>query len=604
MHGPPDTPVRGLPAPSAHVLPDPAASRAVLIAVDTYRAVDGHAAMEPLPSVARGAKRLAHLLRDPAVWGLPRKHCVLLSNPARPDTVLEAVSRAARAATDTLLVYFAGHGWLETDNDLCLMLPGSHPDHLIRALKYRDLRSVLLARRRAHSQVVILDSCFSGTAVTGFMGGGFAGGGQTVAHHALVDRTYLMTACAPQELAYAPPDEPYPAFTGELIRTLEHGIPGAPDPLPMDAVFRQLRDALSAKQRPRPQASAINVGHEIALARNRARTPPHPERRPLPPPPAAPAAHRWWRRPSLWLPPALLLTASLAAVPLVPLLTGSGNETARPPLNRDTDPCTLTAPAALARYGETEQDPAYGGFDRCDVLVHRPDGGTVDVRVELDPATPETTEPARTVGSVKVLKTPPDDGTCERRLAPSGEDATVTISAKDDGEGGDGDDPPLCEMADTATNSALAALNEGKVRPRTTPFPANSLFHRNACALIDPTALHAGPPRPGFANWLCRYSSTTTDLDAVIFFDRGQPPSPTDGTPTRIRDHRALLHPEPDGPHTFQVQITQRTYTDTRNRELTETLNIVLSGNAPQKSLRALAVTLADTATAKLPKPT
>ncbi|MCE0445705.1 caspase family protein [Streptomyces tricolor] len=102
---------------------------------------------------------------------------MLLSNPARPDTVLEAVSRAARAATDTLLVYFAGHGWLETDNDLCLMLPGSHPDHLIRALKYRDLRSLLLARRRAHSQVVILDSCFSGTAVTGFMGGGFAGGG-------------------------------------------------------------------------------------------------------------------------------------------------------------------------------------------------------------------------------------------------------------------------------------------------------------------------------------------------------------------------------------------------------------------------------------------
>ncbi|MCG0064703.1 hypothetical protein L0F81_15600, partial [Streptomyces tricolor] len=77
----------------------------------------------------------------------------------------------------------------------------------------------------------------------------------------------------------------------------------------------------------------------------------------------------------------------------------------------------------------------------------------------------------------------------------------------------------------------------------------------------------------------------------------------TDGTPTRIRDHRALLHPEPDGPHTFKVQITQRTYTDTRNRELTETLNIVLSGNAPQKSLRALALTLADTATAKLPKP-
>ncbi|MCE0445706.1 hypothetical protein LT493_14005 [Streptomyces tricolor] len=52
--------------------------------------------------------------------------------------------------------------------------------------------------------------------------------------------------------------------------------------------------------------------------------------------------------------------------------------------------------------------------------MHRLDGGTVDVRVELDPATPETTEPARTVGSVKVLKTPPDDGTCERRLARPG----------------------------------------------------------------------------------------------------------------------------------------------------------------------------------------
>ncbi len=141
-----------------------------------------------------------------------------------------------------------------------------------------------------------------------------------------------MTACAPQELAYAPPDEPYPAFTGELIRTLEHGIPGAPDPLPMDAVFRQLRDALAAKQRPRPQASAINVGHEIALARNRARTPPPPRTTTAPSPPAAPAAHRWWRRPSLWLPTGPPPDGVLGRVPLVPLLTGSGNETgiARP----------------------------------------------------------------------------------------------------------------------------------------------------------------------------------------------------------------------------------------------------------------------------------
>ncbi|MEU8784870.1 caspase family protein [Streptomyces sp. NPDC048637] len=239
-------------------LPDPTRSRAVLIGVDRYR----HLAN--LPAVGNNVSRLAALFMDPHLWGLAEQHCVVLNNPPSADTVLDAVHEAAAEATDTLVVYFAGHGLLSPDADLLLALPESDHERLYRTVPYHLLRHELVDTCRALSRVVVLDCCYSGRALEGHMGPSVE-----VADRARVEGTYVMTASSEIQLAWSPEGEEFTAFSGELLKALTDGVPDAPDPLEMGALFRHVRGELIAKGRPVPQQRARNAGHSIALTRNR-----------------------------------------------------------------------------------------------------------------------------------------------------------------------------------------------------------------------------------------------------------------------------------------------------------------------------------------------
>src|SRR5688500_2065439 len=113
-------------------LPDPAGSRAVLIGADRYT----DPAMEDLPAVTNNLRRLAALFTDPHLWGLPEDNCSVVANPQARDEALDAVYRAAEQATDTLVLYFAGHGLLdERNSELFLALPDATADRLHRAIR-------------------------------------------------------------------------------------------------------------------------------------------------------------------------------------------------------------------------------------------------------------------------------------------------------------------------------------------------------------------------------------------------------------------------------------------------------------------------------------
>ncbi|MGY1580294.1 caspase family protein [Streptomyces sp. MN13] len=240
-------------------LPDPAASRAVLIGVDTYQN------LEDLPAVANNIERLAALLTAEDLWGLPPEHLTVLSNPTGKDAVLDAVHTAATQADDALLVYFAGHGLLSVDADLRLALPHTDAERLYRGVSYDDVRDLIVHTGRALARVVILDCCYSGSALTGYMGAA-----SDIANRTMAEGTYVMTSSAETKPAMAPPGEKYTAFTGELLSVIEEGVPGGPDPLRMDVLFAEVRDRLAARTGiPAPQQRARNAGHAIALVRNR-----------------------------------------------------------------------------------------------------------------------------------------------------------------------------------------------------------------------------------------------------------------------------------------------------------------------------------------------
>ncbi|MFE3587064.1 caspase domain-containing protein [Streptomyces niveus] len=197
-------------------LADPARSEAVLVGVHDYVNLEG------LPAVARNVEGLRHVLTDPAVWGLPAEACTVISQPGDVGLVLHTVREKARRASDTLLVYYAGHGLTDPHTDeLYLALPRSDREREYTSLRYEyQRRAVLDVQASTQRTVLILDCCYSGRALIGAMSADVQ-----IADQAVVEGTCLLTASAETRPALSPPGETYTAFTGELIAALNDGHP-------------------------------------------------------------------------------------------------------------------------------------------------------------------------------------------------------------------------------------------------------------------------------------------------------------------------------------------------------------------------------------------
>ena len=245
---------------------NPASSQVVLIGVSAYER------LVSLPAVERNVADLGELLRDVDLWGVPAENCRVLLNPATPADVSLAI-RSAAAATDRdglLLVYFAGHGLVDADDDkLILGLPGCDPAAPYeRGVPYEWIRRAV-ADTRARRRVVILDCCYSGRAGAEIGGTGT----DAVAAKALTDGTSLLVSAPANRPAMAPSGEKYTAFTGELIRLLREGLrPPPPDPVPatltVQTIWATVRQAMLRRGFEQPELRARDLGGEISLAHN------------------------------------------------------------------------------------------------------------------------------------------------------------------------------------------------------------------------------------------------------------------------------------------------------------------------------------------------
>jgi hypothetical protein len=246
--------------------PDPAGTRAVLIGTHAGCHTLGEWAQD-LPGVAENLTELRKVLTDGSVWPLDPEHCVYLPQPTDPRIVLRAVEGAAVEATDTLLVYLAGHGLLDEYNRLYLALPGATAEY--DCLSYEYVRTCIRRQRRALRTIVIIDCCYSGQAIDGAMGNGPRGYEEVVKNNTLITGACVLTASAATRNAIAPPGERFTAFTGELIGLLSEGIPGGDEYLDMATIYGELQHRLAARPGiPEPQFGANAQGARIVFTRN------------------------------------------------------------------------------------------------------------------------------------------------------------------------------------------------------------------------------------------------------------------------------------------------------------------------------------------------
>jgi WD40 repeat protein len=250
-------------------LPDTARSQAVLIGCSRYTKLDDR------PSIATGVNDLYSVLTAPATGGFAPEACWVLHDPQQPGDLVEHVLQAARAATDTLLVYYAGHGLLDNRNQLHLAVAASSPDKPLipsSAVNYDQVRDVV-RQSPACNRMVILDCCYAGRAIPDLSGPA------DLADRAVIGGAYVLTATAPTQSALAPDQDRYTAFTGALLDLLRHGIPDGPDLLTLQTLYPHLRRHLVGRGLPEPHHQGTDTIVGLALTRNPTHhPPPDPER--------------------------------------------------------------------------------------------------------------------------------------------------------------------------------------------------------------------------------------------------------------------------------------------------------------------------------------
>lgn len=271
-------------------LPDKARSHAVLIGTGGYRS----AALPDLPSVANNLRALHATLTAPEHGSFAPDRCLVIENPADQSLVARQLADVAAAAEDVLLIYYTGHGLVGTRRqELFLGLSATDPARpQYSALPFSWLRDELLDSVAA-TKVLILDCCFSGLAVEGFL----ADQDALVQGQVSVRGTYTLAATPANMAALAPPGAEHTAFSGELLNLLRDGLPTGPPELDLHVIYQRLAQRMREEGWPTPKQYGTDNVLSLALARNPARVQAPPP--PAPAPPVVREAAARARRPRL-----------------------------------------------------------------------------------------------------------------------------------------------------------------------------------------------------------------------------------------------------------------------------------------------------------------
>ncbi|MGW4285948.1 caspase, EACC1-associated type [Streptomyces sp. NPDC004673] len=239
-------------------LPNPQDSQVVLIGVSEYTHLPN------LPAVANNIEALRQIFTSRISWDLASENCTVVHNPRTPEEFVDPILHGVENATDTLLVYYAGHG-LKGPNrgEFRLSRTTSRGIAPHTSVDYNDIRETLLSSS-ALRRIVILDCCFAASAL-----GVMSDPASNIADDALVEGTYLIAAAGDSESAVAEDGRGFTVFTGELVRLFRDSVSAAPHGLlDLDTAFDHLFKMLYAKALPTPHRRVRNSLGKLVLARN------------------------------------------------------------------------------------------------------------------------------------------------------------------------------------------------------------------------------------------------------------------------------------------------------------------------------------------------
>ncbi|MFJ5724684.1 caspase family protein [Streptomyces sp. NPDC093149] len=217
-----------------------------------------------LPTVAHNLEDLHGFLTSPR-FGVPATNCRVVKDPQSAEEVHDAIDEIVDAvdpSTGAFLFYYAGHGRSHPSHgEFLLSTAGSREDRPYSYWDFAKLRGHLVDTGSL-KRLVILDSCYSGSALETLSAGDDSG--------LAIDGTYVMTSSGATQPSMARPGERNTAFTGEILRALRDGIPGVGPVINTNQLFESVKAACRAAQLPVPARQIRNDASKIPLVYNEA----------------------------------------------------------------------------------------------------------------------------------------------------------------------------------------------------------------------------------------------------------------------------------------------------------------------------------------------
>ncbi|GAA1693851.1 hypothetical protein GCM10009830_47080 [Glycomyces endophyticus] len=243
-------------APAEPRLPIKSASTALLLVNGRYE----DAAIDDIPAVGNNLADLRSCLAHP-VHGTFNPDRVFTSDTL-DYSMLSAIAEESRDTTDTLLVYYSGHGFVADDGRFYLGMRSTESDKWKHTgLPYDQLRSAVIDSPAAN-KLIVLDCCYSGQAIDMLAGANGLGGQLDV------EGTYVLTASSGTRLAHAPEGHRNSAFTAELLEILAQGLDNGSDVIRVAELYPRLRSNLAAKGFSDPQQRGTNNIGQLAIVKN------------------------------------------------------------------------------------------------------------------------------------------------------------------------------------------------------------------------------------------------------------------------------------------------------------------------------------------------
>ena len=221
----------------------------------------------PLPGVVNNVNDLALLFQDPQLIGIPESNITTILNEEYESTVTKLVQKI-KLATDTLIVYYAGHGLIGRSGiaktELLLAVTSTTlNESAVNAIRYSVVRSEIEGSP-AKKKILILDSCFSGRALPKM-----SASADDWKNRIDIKGAYTITSVPKNEQADAPEGERYTAFSGALINSIQNGIKNRKPYINIEDLYQDVRTQLLNSGYLEPQRGLVHNADKIDLLRNR-----------------------------------------------------------------------------------------------------------------------------------------------------------------------------------------------------------------------------------------------------------------------------------------------------------------------------------------------